>query len=520
MSFSSIKFKLISAFFVIGLLLFLFMIIVVPVRTKDTAEKVMYENVGFIVKLLSDNLAIGMQTRVLDEGAALQQTLDLLKGDAIVSVAVLDPSRTFIKGINTDHAYLVRDTVVNMGTVLRVFRAMKDSDGKVQGYVEIAFSKNSFVQSINRFKVFIWIAGLITLGAMIVAGWLLANSIILPLNRSIEMLRDIASGEGDLTKRLALLSKDEVGTQAHWMNVFIDKLQAMVQEIKNNGDELRAVSERLTSVSSETSDAAQNMKGKAENSFRMMQTLSTALDNVKQASKDTSGAVKSIASAIAEMSVTMNDVARNCQKESEIAKKADAMATGAKDKMHTLEEVTKQIGKITKLIQDIADKTNLVALNAAIQAASAGEAGREFAVVAKEVKELAKQTSRATDEINTQIQSIVTTVGLSVEEINGIAAIINEVNTISQTISVTVDEQSSTATEISRNINATSTSAEQAMQICEGNTKVISQVASNIAEVNTAADKTEDGVKKNRESIENMTQTIDKTQQLVGRFRI
>jgi methyl-accepting chemotaxis protein len=520
MNLASIKYKLVAAFLLMGCAFFLFVIAVVPNRTKATAGKVMEDNVEFTVKLLSDNLAIGMQTRELDNGAALQQTLDLLKGDVIASVAVLDPQRTFIKGMNTDRTILHSDSVLNTADQLRIFRTMRDSDGRVQGYVEVAFSKRFFIESIDRFMLFIWITGGVTLLVVVILGGILANRIIHPLNRSIRMLQELASGEGDLTRRLALTSKDEVGKQAYWINMFIEKLQAMVAEIKQDADELHTVSEQLQGSSDQTSTLARSMKSKAETSAVSMQQVSNALDGVTLASRETSQAVRQIADAMEGMNATVRHVAANCLQESAVARKADEMASAARERIKTLEEMAQQIGKIVKLIQAIADRTNLLSLNAAIQAASAGEAGRGFAVVANEIKELARQTTLATDEINMQIEHIQKTVTESVEQIGGIAAIIGDVNAISQTILTSIEEQAATTSEIANTVTVTSSNADTMMSICDGNAAAISNICVNISEVKSSAEKTENGVQQSRESILDMTAAVDKMHMLVDRFKI
>jgi methyl-accepting chemotaxis protein len=181
-------------------------------------------------------------------GKAIQQTLDLLKGDLIASVAILDEGHQFVKGLNANSAAFSRDTVVSDRKLLTVFRTLRDTDGQVQGFVEIQFSKRSFIRSINRFKIFIWIAGAAMLAAVAILGYLISNNIVLPLNRSVQMLQDLASGEGDLTKRLALASQDEVGTQARWINIFIEKLQSMVGEIKTDAEKLNSISSILPAV--------------------------------------------------------------------------------------------------------------------------------------------------------------------------------------------------------------------------------------------------------------------------------
>jgi methyl-accepting chemotaxis protein len=520
MNFSSIRFRLISAFSVIGLGLFLFMIVVVPRRSRETAESVLRENVAFIVDLLADNLAIGMQMRELDEGAALQQTLDLLKSDQITSVAVLDMNREFVAGLNARGATLSSDTVVNSKTTLTVYKSMKDSDGKQMGYVEIGFSKQAFLKSINNFKLFIWITCLVALGAVFIVGSILSNNIVQPLNRSVQMLRDIASGGGDLTRRLNIRSQDEMGTQASWFNMLLEKLQGMVREIKEHADELTDVSRRISLVSTNTASLAGGMKQTAQNSTQFIQKVSSSLHSAMASSEETSEAVRNIAAALEEMSVAINEVAKNCQHESEIAMRANEKTRKAAADISALEEMTKEIGTITGLIQDIADKTNLLALNAAIQAASAGEAGRGFSVVANEVKELARQTSSATKEIDSQIQKIRETVRTSADEVGGIASIINEVDTISQAIVVSIQQQSATTNSIAQNISATNRNTEQTRSMCQTNVEVVSGIASNLNDVNESAQRTEEGVKENQDNIVSLTGIVGRMRTLVDRFTI
>ena len=141
-------------------------------------------------------------------------------------------------------------------------------------------------------------------------------------------------------------------------------------------------------------------------------------------------------------------------------------------------------------------------------------------MVANEIKELAKQTTHATEQIDEQVNAIRETVGTTVEEINTIATIIDEVNTISHTIVASMEEQSVTTGEISQNVSSTSKSAERVRGICEENVKTISGIFANITEVNTSAEKTEEGVQRNRVNIQHMTGAIEKMYKMVGRFKI
>jgi methyl-accepting chemotaxis protein len=520
MNFSSIRVKLIASFFVIGFSLFLFMVIVVPDRTRHTSESVMLENAEFVVNLLADNLAIGMQAREFDDGASLQQTLDLLKGDVISSVAVLDENHSFVKGINSSKANCSKDTVINLATVVRIFRTMKDGAGAVQGYVEIEFSKKSFLRRISRFGIFIWLAGIVALAATVIVGGFLSNSITAPLNRSIIILNELASGKGDLTKRLRMESDDEVGKQAKCINMFMGNLQSMVAEIKQNAENLKSATESLGTTSAETSGLATHMKKNADTSFHFVQDVKHSLETVRDASSTTTTAISSIATSMEQLNMSIKQVAGSCQKEFELTQSANDKAMSAKQKIEALESMARAIGSVVELIQSIADKTNLLALNASIQAASAGSAGRGFAVVANEIKELARQTGHATSEINTQVEGIQQTVLASVGEINTIASLINEINTVSKTIVYAVDEQSGATNEMSQHVNTTNTHAHGMQTACNSSADAIAQINTNIGDVNTSASKTLDGVRENGANIESLMRAVEKLNGLVNRFTI
>ena len=172
-----------------------------------------------------------------------------------------------------------------------------------------------------------------------------------------------------------------------------------------------------------------------------------------------SAGVSSVATAIEEMSASLNEVSKNCQKESQIAASASNQAKSTRDLMDRLGVSSKEVGKVIEVINDIADQTNLLALNATIEAASAGDAGKGFAVVANEVKELAKQTAQATEQISRQIEEMQGSTTSAVAAIEEITKIIEQINAISHTIVSSVEEQTSTVNEIAKSISGASQAA-------------------------------------------------------------
>lgn len=224
--------------------------------------------------------------------------------------------------------------------------------------------------------------------------------------------------------------------------------QVMVRnEIGVTATSLAAASEELTAISQQIAASAEETASQ-----------STVVSN---SSEQVSKNVQTVETATAEMGVSIRDIARSANESAAVATNAVEMTKSTNEIVSKLGVSSSEIGKVVKVITSIAEQTNLLALNATIEAARAGEAGRGFAVVANEVKELAKETARATGEIGQKIAAIQSDTQAAITAIGGISEIINKVNDLSNTIAGAVEEQTATTNEISRNVSQAANSTKE-----------------------------------------------------------
>lgn len=526
---SSIKFRLVVLAAGVSGILLLLLGIIIPVQTKNLSADIMKENAMFIANLLSENLALGMQTLILDDGASVKNTLNLLKSNKqeslISDIAVFDNNNKFIDGLTSEAKNIVcndvKELIVNdQKETILAYTPMSNQNGNDLGNLTIVFSKKSFLNKISKFSMQLWITSLILLSITVFAIMFISSSIVQSLNKTTNILQDIASGEGDLTKRITILSKDEIGVLSKWFNMFADKLQNMIKNVKENILDLNNISKELPLVVTETSNAAGKLKENAENAKMSIDKMNVSLEGMDSSTKNMSISVENVATAIEQLNASINDVAKNCQKEYSISEDANKQSKNALETIDSLGLAAKDIDRITVVIEDIAAQIDLLALNATIEAARAGEAGNGFSVVASEIKELAKQTAIAAKEIKNKINTMQISTESSICAIRSIASVVEEVSSISKTIVSSVEEQSFTTKEISIQISHTKEAAATIAKGISSSVEGISAVASNMHHVDQVANKNEESVKKTESVVTQLSTLSVKLQGIVDQFKI
>lgn len=245
---------------------------------------------------------------------------------------------------------------------------------------------------------------------------------------------------------------------------------------------------KTTTLVSTVSTAAQTLQQTAHTMSDVARNTITQSTSVASAAEEASANVQTVASAAEELSASVNEISRQVSKSTEVAKRAVKDTEVTNELVNKLAEGAQKIGDIVKLINDIAGQTNLLALNATIEAARAGEAGKGFAVVASEVKNLANQTSKATEEISQQISEIQTSTTEVVSSIRGISSTIDEINDISSSILTSVEQQDEATREIARNVQEASAGTKQV-------TVNITSVSQGANETGTAAERVSNAAK-------------------------
>ena len=357
-------------------------------------------------------------------------------------------------------------------------------------------------------------------GVLVLIGVLIAaRRITRPINEAVNGLKDIAQGEGDLTMRLKVNSNDEVGELAKWFNAFITKLQGIIKEIAEGVETLSSSSTELSAISEQMSQVSQDTSSKCNTVSAAAEEMSTNMSTVAAAMEQSTANTQVVASSAEEMSSTIGEIAKNSERARAISDDAAVKSVDTSKKVTELGHAAQAIGKVIEAITDISEQVNLLALNATIEAARAGEAGKGFAVVANEIKELAKQTAGATQDIKSKISTIQNTTMITIEQIEQITKVIQEVNDVVAGIASAVEEQSTATAEIAANVSQSAQGIQEVNSNVNQSSMVASEISKEISDVNASANEISTSSSQVNLSAQDLSKLSEQLKAMVDQFK-
>jgi methyl-accepting chemotaxis protein len=355
----------------------------------------------------------------------------------------------------------------------------------------------------------------------LILGVVISRSISRPITAAAHILEQIT--QGDMLQKIpeSLRNRgDEVGRMACSLHAMTDQLGNLIRDIVTGVLRLTDSSADLTTVSRQLLVAAHKTTEKSSSVAAAAEQMTGNMQSVSAASEQSSTHVSMIASSTEEMIATINQIAHSTDSARSKSENAVQQAKHASEKMTSLGDSARTIGRVTETITEISEQTNLLALNATIEAARAGEAGKGFAVVANEIKELAKQTAQATVDIKNQIAEMQSTTTGTVEDISAISLVIEEINAMIRGIAAAVEEQSTASREIATGLAQASQGIREVNSNVSSSSSAVAEISREIHTINQHSTQVEDGSRLVQENAEALTALANQLQSMVEKFKV
>lgn len=340
------------------------------------------------------------------------------------------------------------------------------------------------------------------------------------------VLQAIASGDLSQDYQVADGDDDTMETRAVFSNIASavnamgDKLRGLIRSLASNAGQLSSTSQQLSATANDLASGAEETTGQSATVAAAAEEMSTNMTNMAASTEQMTTNVQSVAKAVDELTSSISEIAKTAEQASNIAQNATQLTESSNQTIGQLGKAAEEIGKVIEVIQDIAEQTNLLALNATIEAARAGEAGKGFAVVATEVKELARQTADATQDIRVRIEGIQSSTKEAVRSIADVGEAIQQVNTTSATIASAVEEQSITTKEIAANVNETASATSTVSTGVAESASACTEISRNIVGVDQAAKQTAAGATQTQSVGSQLSELSQELETIVGQFKL
>ena len=360
------------------------------------------------------------------------------------------------------------------------------------------------------------VAGFLTQGLMWVVPLLIVSGLLLhmlvrvmfarPISRLITLMKDVATGEGDLTKRIGIQQKDEIGQLAGWFDRFMDNIHTIIRQVAESTRQVAAASTQIAASSEEMSAGLKQQQGQTEQVSAAIAQMSASVVEVAKKSAEVATAAESSGK---EARAGGEVVAQTVTEMKAIAEQVNESAAS----VAMLGKKSEQIGQIIGVINDIADQTNLLALNAAIEAARAGEHGRGFAVVADEVRKLAERTTQATKEVATSIREIQGETTTAVERIEAGTSKVNTGVELAGNAGVALEKIVAGSTTLQSMVQSIAAAAEEQSAAGE-------QISRSVEAINAVTRESTEGAEQAAKAAAQLSTQAEVLGKLVGKFKI
>ena len=442
--------------------------------------------------------------------------------DALVKELVHDPDVEWLVYYDPQGKILTKNSQEKTATAQSIIveRTLNSPDSKESiARLKFSYSKKRILEQLRNDILATGTAILLGGAFMTVLITLTTRAIIKPIRNAADLMQDIAEGEGDLTKRIRVETDDEIGALAKGFNTFAEKIRNIVEKVCVSTDAMAVVSVELSRLSQLMGSSVEVMSAKTNTVAAAAEEASVNTNSVAASMEEATTNLATISGATREMNTTIGKIVINSDKARTISEQAKEQSRKLTAFMQQFGQAAQEIGQVTETINDISSQTNLLALNATIEAARAGAAGKGFAVVASEIKELAKQTASATEDIKGRISGVQQSAVGAIADIEKITIVIEEVGGLVAGIATAIEEQAAITQEVVANISQASKGVESANEQVAQTAHVSQDMAQDIVGINTAvADIHQGGQRVQAESI-GLSSLTEHLKSLIGQFK-
>ena len=400
----------------------------------------------------------------------------------------------------------------------------KDFDQKGKGLYVLGIRTPDVMASILPLRnlIITLFVGFFAVFSLFIFGliYFIRQNVIKPINQVGHRMEEIASGEGDLTQRIQIRNKDEIGQMVGWFNAFIDRLNAMVLALGDEARVLTTQAEGSLASAGIVSNGAHGLLDRAGAVSKATDAMGENMLSVSSAGEQAAANMTEVKQAAEKIKTGLSEVTHQCGDARDITHGAVDRVKIASERVGNLGNAVKDISRVMTVITEISDQTKLLALNATIEAARAGEAGKGFAVVASEIKGLAEETAGATDDIKKIISGIQLSTQDTVADVSSIAQAIVEASTMVADIANALELQANQADAVQGNIFQASQGMDLVNQKLGDSAKVSAGIVQDIAQVNQVAESisTEShGMNERSRSLSGLAAELGK---MIGTFKV